>query len=302
MRKVLWYCVGGGAAVALGLMAIGLHACRYPESLVGRYLVTVAGVSSVALQPVAVVGPAAVHHVYRVLETRAGTTHTTGCTEDCAPAEPQPVPEADPVKSGECLQGNIVMGLEQQAAPAPIVIPEDDPPAGQAAVVPSGDSVKVLIGEVEGGIIPQQDQTVPMVMPYCTEEEQQSTDKMPYVSRCEDGTDWQQGLKTTTGSGEVSEPSEPDAVPNCQEDKNYHEHYSGCPYSGCSRATPTCTPGKEEVSEEVLPMPHKDHKKHHTTHKAYKGYERCPTHPEVDTMEYRPETDGKLNEYGPGPF
>jgi hypothetical protein len=182
-----------------------------------------------------------------------------------------------------------------------------------------------MVGLPNGAEVP--DAVCPMVMPYCTDDEEQAAAKrvMPYaeddgvkpataIEESEDNA-FKAWMKLIEGSDQAEKDGpaevlpapteEPSTEPKCQEDSRIHEHYSGCPSMTCpytgksypSHAPSTKKSGKEESSEEpALPGRIRKH-----SGKGRKSEDSRPHTEGVDTMEYRP-SDGGLNEYGPGPL
>jgi hypothetical protein len=291
MRKLIWCCTAAGVAAAGGLFMAARYTCCHPESLVGR------GVA-------------------------------TACMG--APILPEiPTPySACPAES--CENEEFPAGAETPA-PAPIVIHEDDPPMVErpqtqcpcnhgaseichhAALCPPAQvDTSDLHGPTPAAYTDEHFPSCPTVMPYCTDEEESAPEELPMPRAAEEGLEHQvfsfwMGWFGMTGPV-ISETSEPpmDDVPRCEEDLHYFEHYSGVPYTGpCQppcrkRPSPARPPLKGKGEDDCCEPPQalKIHKAH------YNGPPRaedCPSHPEVDTMEYR-RSDGGLNEFGPGPY
>ncbi len=287
-----------------------------PNSTVGRCLTTAAN-ASIAMQPVTGLATMVVQATHHYL-TPQETATVAGSTEECIPADPQPVA---PEPAVEVVEGVVLDGPVQQVeqGPDPIVINEEEPASRVEEAEPPSSTID-LPGLPDG--------ICPMVMPYCTDDEPMSKPSMPYAdSEAEkpaaggDESDdkvfkaWM-NLFEASGRESKSEPAEqlpapteepsirsdePQAEPKCQEDSHLHEHYSGCPHTYCpytGKSYPSDTAatksGKEENSEEPAPAPKKHGKKG-------KDKETCPHTEGVDTMEYRP-SDGGLHEYGPSPL
>jgi hypothetical protein len=314
MRKLLWCCSAAGVLAGAGLFTATFFACRNPESVVGRCVGAAAG-TSVLVEPMARAAAVLAKVTHQVVAAPE-TSSAIGSVEECVPPDPQPIepePMAEPAEAG-------VIEMPQNELPpeaAPIVIHEEDPmPHEGVEAVPSTI-------DINGMQEPLPPSACPMVMPYCTDDDEGEVapkPSMPYADEGEtkraDGSEetddgYKAWKKLFEGAGQESR-SEGEELPapaadipgepKCQEDCHRHEHYSGCPYVTCpytGKSYPLCgpapKPGKEEPSEEPAPRPNKPGKKHG------KGDKDRPRTEGVDTMEYRP-SDGKLNEYGPGPF
>jgi hypothetical protein len=313
MRKWVWCCTAAGVLAAGGVCAVARYACC-PASALYRGL----AVYAATLHPLARLSMAAGQCARGPVVAETAPQADLDDDDD-VPPEPTPVsPEADDAASA------IVCG------PAPIVIHEEEPPPaeGSEALDPNewhatGVLCPPATVEQAGYTQPVQEpankgSACPMVMPYCTDEEAPLTavPAMPHADDMPLSTFsatlfryWLSGLgepKEDKGGEETAEPAPADEPPNCQEDAHYHEHYSGCPYTGYHLPSQRCpvTPAgaaparrdRDECGETPAPKKHKVN----YPRKSGRG-EECPKHPDVDTMEYR-RSDGGLNEYGPGPF
>jgi hypothetical protein len=278
MRKLFWCCAAAGVLVVGGLFSASYYAGRHPDTAFGRCVTTAAG-ASVVLQPATVIGPVVSKTVGHVLKPH-GPAATTAA-HDCIPDEPRPVDAAP-------AAGVIpVEGPAPEQGPDPIVIDEGEPAdQGEALPMPSAVDMDGPPGGAAVEPCQEPDPACPMVMPYCTDDDEGPAPAMPHADEDQPARKNGEG-----GAGHFNPWRElfEDAEPRCQEDSHIHEHYSGCPYTGRK-------PGKEEASEEPVPLPKKPANKHG---KGCKG--DCTPTEGVDTMEYR-RSDGGLNEYGPGPF
>jgi hypothetical protein len=323
MRKLLWSCVGLGVLTAGGFYLAANYACRHPASVVGRCVI------ATLVQPLAGLGTMVVGS--STGGPLGGDAAGTATEEMCIPDDPTPVAEEAPVEPAPPLPVSGVLEAPQAEvrAPAPIVIheepepatpPQPEEPSESESKEPSGTPT---VATASGPAVPEK--TYPPLMPYCTDDA--TPMRMPYADENEDsgagqaGTDpdngtswWQRLFHLRAPEGRVpggAEPSEPDGASDCREDGNYHQHYSGCPYTGrcCPdspkpkapvSARPDRKPhGKGEAGEEQEPPaePETHGQKQH--YKGCRDGDDCPRHPEVDTMEFRPSDRG-LNEYGPG--
>jgi hypothetical protein len=117
---------------------------------------------------------------------------------------------------------------------------------------------------------------------------------------------------------EQSEKVKDGMPPDCQEDPARDHQYPGCPYSGGCPYGGSCPSGPcinpstkpqpeeetpkagEETQETVPPSPAPEHKPANVP--PYAGSEDVPSHPEVDTTEFRPREDARRGEFDPAPF
>ncbi len=316
MRKLIWCCSAAGLLVVGGMFSVSYYACRNPESAMSRCLNTATS-TSLVIQPVVSIGTAvarATHHVVNSYEPAS----PAGSIEECVPADPVPVAQDDAA----------AVEKPWAHAPAPIVIPEDEPMPREEALVPPPVVEPTPI-----------ESPCPVVMPYCTDDDDpMPRPHMPYADgekstgaeeEAEDGVmkAWKEFFKEA-GPDNPASPSEeqkaiptekPNSEPKCQEDSHLHEHYPGCPSTTCPQTgknRPAAPADKktgqrveplhkkvwdfEEASEMPVEKP-KEHGKKGAPSKDCEGKKGCPRTQGVDTMEYR-RSDGGLNEYGPGPF
>ena len=307
MRKLIWCGAAVGVLLAGGLFVTWQYARAHPDSLAGRFLVSASGVA-IFLNPLAGAGPLVEHVVHHWAPA--------GGSEECV--EIAPGDEAhwreEPICVGQEGGEHAVMKLEMAgvmelpaaeppAGPAPIVIPEDDPPAAPAD---EGGAVAPVAATIE---MPE-DEACPRVMPYCEDGRAPAPAHMPYADegeepagaadapaeqpKCECFKAFLKKLIEKHACKPDAEAEGGDPEPGC------HHHHTGCPantcpYTGRCYPEPPCpkkAPGGAEDSEGPA--------KHHR--KGCDDGEGCPQHPEVDTMEYR-KSDGRLDDYGPGgPF
>lgn len=135
-----------------------------------------------------------------------------------------------------------------------------------------------------------------MPMPPCQDEESEATgEKKVAEDACPIADFWMSLFR------DLMKDKDQDAVPpaaeeadavdegvpaDCQEDKDYHQRYPSCPYmGGCPGSRSACPPSlkkDQEVDEPIVeeeiaePRP------------APETTDEAPTHPDVDTMEFRP--------------
>lgn len=283
MRKLFWCCTAAGVLAVGGVCAVAHHA-GCPASIVSRGAVAAAAL----IHPLTGLGLTA----GRCTCGPAGeeTAARDDASNNAVPPEPKPVaPEAVGAPPTAVAHG-----------PSPIVIREEEPTEHEESGT-TGTLCPPATIEPSGERAPP----CPATMPYCTDEGVPTAAEAKLLYQIWLGLFGES--KVTRGGEETAEPARAAEPPSCQEDAHYHEHYSGCPYTGYHLPSKRCpvTPvqaepgkhrGEDECCEEPAP------KKHKVNYPGKAGKdEECPKHPEVDTMEYR-RSDGSLSEYGPGPF
>jgi hypothetical protein len=203
----------------------------------------------------------------------------------------------------------------RELPPAPIVIQEEDPPGVEASEAgPAHMCTGAAVGSSPASAICGNEHLpgCPMEMPYCTDEDAPLAEELP-MPRIESTQTPSQPIPFWIGffgssAQDICESSKTPGSqqPRCEVDLQYFEDLCGCPAAAPAQAkraklaTPTVAPqknrGQDECSEQACP---KIHKVNHPGSPF--PFEEAPKRPDVDTMEYR-KSDGKLNEYGPGPF
>jgi hypothetical protein len=231
----------------------------------------------------------------------AGCRAVMGCPATSCPLEPE-----KPTSPPESMPDDAI--LQVSAAPAPIVIRDDEHAAGCPDA--NGDTHALMLPEWSTAVAsamalatPANEPAAvcPMVMPYCTDDEEAPKCKVPHMPLADEVVPMKHGV-----CAEACEMPEHFDHPDCQEDAHYHEQYPGVPYVGpatkpmphSEKKMPPAVPAEEECTEPGGPAP-----RLHRAHYPGKGCgcDGCPARPDVDTMEYR-RSDGGLNEYGPGPL
>jgi hypothetical protein len=289
MRKVFWLSTGCGVLMVFGVVATANHAARYPRSIIGRVL---HGASHIAarLSPMTGFAP--------MLAKSQITTGDVIAGVDGIPEEPEPVPEA--VAPAEKTD-------PAEVSAAPIVIPDEDrgpiePVAGEHVVVPFE----------QAECPPAAAQVAPATMPYCRDEEECEVLPMPR-EECELLPMPEIEFNERNYEIDVEQPRDGNPADECRQDPHHH-HTAVCPYTG--QSYPACTPdgrcpsmnpqpcnppkkaGAEEPSEPQARSPHQSALRKIRLFKEHEPIDDlCPTHPEVDTMEYR-ASDGQLYDYG----
>jgi hypothetical protein len=242
---------------------------------------------------------------------------TTRCPCRARPAE---FPGQPGASAAEQVSGPVTCAEHApDYTPPPIVIREDEPPVaepselGGAAAWPVDAATGVARMPHADGAVPQEQVPDPAplaapTMPYCTD----NATAVPHMppadedeTRATPAYAWSEFLKAcgaSTGASVVPQPARERT--DCQEDVHYHDHYSGCPYTGPGEAVPPAAgkkPWHAPGGDDCCPSPLRRNARPRTGKPGPKqGAEDCPRHPEVDTMEYRP-SDGGLNEYGTVP-
>jgi hypothetical protein len=296
--------------------------------------VTASGVA-VVFNPLAGVGPSATEKVLRPWHVESRPEEQTAALS--IPADPVPVAEEGGVVVSE--KNALVEVPADPPAAEPIVIPEE--PIETKPLVPCEERPKPQADDAGKGVVPVLAQstgfgpdalaegvmvpenTCPRLMPYCTDEDQ-APKTMPYATDSEEepvletGDDgccnadafWKMFLGYEMPGKDpkkspMPEPVQPKKASGCQEDPNYYDHYSGCPFTTCpftGRSYPPSDAPKHVGSQEES-EPKTSPKKKPTKTLPHSDWDDdcCPKkHLDIDTMEYRP-SDGKLNEFRLGP-
>jgi hypothetical protein len=319
MRKLIWCSAAAGVLLAGGLFVAWQHARANPDSLAGRLVVSTSGVA-IFLNPVAGAG-ALVEHVVHHWGPAGGSEE---CVEiapgDEARWQEEPVCVGREGGEHEAMKLELAGVLELPAAeppagPAPIVIPEDDPPPA----APADENGNVA--PVAASTIDMETEAAPPAMPYCEDDRAPAPAHMPYADEGEEPAAAEappskpkcECLKAffmklfakPEGEAGASAGAEDGGTKGDPGEADYHryhpDHHSGCPSNYCPY-TGRCYPEPAAPP----PCPKKSHRGEENSEgpaKHPKGCgEGCPKHPEVDTMEYR-KSDGRLDDYGPGgPF
>jgi hypothetical protein len=326
MRKALWCCAAAAAVLTGGVTWTVYHGIKHPDSC-GRMLSQASRIG-LFMSPLGIVSHLAGEPMVGSCETEAAGDWLA----EGIPEEPQPVEAAEELVPVLPLAG--ALELPAAALAPPIVINEDDPLHEPIMCEPGNDQKLDLTAfQVQAGLNPEvPSNTCPMVMPYCTDEDEApaqmpyATDDEPaagYTSEKQDRDSWffriWSNLLPKKVASEEAPPEDtdvlcPDQCPgmgDCKEDSHYHHQYPGCPHTVCpytGRSYPdeamtppssNAAPSGSEEGSETKPAPKK---MMHKSKKVDSEQDGCPKHPDVDTMEFRP-SDRQLNEHGPGgPF
>ncbi|MFO0929066.1 MAG: hypothetical protein U0736_18930 [Gemmataceae bacterium] len=295
MRKLIWVGLAGSALLVVGVCTTALLAARYPNSFAGWWL---------PIRVVKVDHPPAPAVVVGVPDDPVPVG------ESATPAQIV-IPEDDASASGgptafehlltPCAKGNEEGRGVSVAHTAPTVMPYTDEDGAGHKVGGEKSVVVTTSFTVEPERMPYADECEKLHMPCFVEEVQPAAGVEEEQEEQADVTD----APSTGAAGKLIRSLEqmmkrstvPDAAPTapaCQEDPNYHQHYSGCPYNGHSTCPNRGCPGSgaESHSRSVIQKI-----------RSYKFRETAeePAPTEVDTAEMRPE-DHKLNENGQGKF
>lgn len=289
MRKLIWCGSAAGLLVIGGMIAVSYYAGCHPNSTVGR-CIRAAASATLVIQPAA----------------HFGTT-PQGSTIHAIPADPQPIV---PPQTMEPAEAGVADNPEPEENHdlSPIIIKEEELlPANEE--LNKGPTAEIPTLNERNFEVPAS--AAPMHMPYCTDDDEATAKKEdqatnPLKASAEES--FKEWMKMYKGAEEANDaaakeeiPDLPQTGPKCQEDIHRHEQYSGCPHTtgpckGKSGSSGTYKSGREESSE----APKKRRKKPSSGKECEKS-KSCP-HPQgVDTMEYR-KSDGRLNEYGHGPY
>jgi hypothetical protein len=309
MRKLFWGCTACSVVLAGGVISTAHFALHHPESVVGRVL-NGASYAAAFVNPVSGLGPV-------VEQARAAEEGDGGeCGAEAVPGEPVPVAEEP---TGEDLVGKpaepgpIVVA---NSGGAPIVINEEERPAGSAHL-PMPETVSPV--QHTGPFNPASEcppcaSAAPTVMPYC-EGEEEACEMLPMPAR---------EAETLPMPRKVEEEEEGEQPDACSEQECIGELFRRCveeqlgkprtdaapaldsPPTGCPPLHPCQPPGKQRGStapgsEGPSEASGRAVRRKLSIFTNPSSDEGCPRHPEVDTMEFRP-SDRCLYDYGPGPL
>ncbi|HZY87324.1 MAG TPA: hypothetical protein VFE78_20985 [Gemmataceae bacterium] len=317
MRKLIWCSAAAAVLMAGGLFMVWQHARAHPDSLAGRCVVATSG-AAIFLNPLAGAGPLVEHVVHHWAPA--------GGSEECVTIAPGDEAhwQEEPVCIGQEGDGHEAMRLEmagvlelpaaeQPDGPAPIVIPEDDPPAP-----PADENGNVAPLAAPG--IDIENEVSPLSMPYCEDGRAPAPAHMPYADEGEEPAGaadaapaqpkceclkvfFKKLFKKSEDQPAAAEAEDGETKGEGEADYHrYHpEHHSGCPANYCPY-TGRCYPEPSSPHTKKSHGGEEDSEAPATHGKGCDKGEGCPKHPEVDTMEYR-KSDGHLDDYGPGgPF
>ncbi len=153
MRKLYWWCLGGGVLLLAGVFTAALVAVSYPESFAGRAALAASQVAA-SVNPLGQCG------------------RGCGCPQEPASVEEGPAEVCE--AGGEEPRRPFEFGVVAEPAPAPpITIPEDEPIPPVA--MPVGDDASCPLRAEELGIAGvecprgEHAEAAPPTMPYCEE-------------------------------------------------------------------------------------------------------------------------------------
>lgn len=226
----------------------------------------------------------------------------------CGCSQPEEIPTLDELPSEPiAIEEPQLLASVESTGPAPIVIREDEP--AEIASVPETIDLAIF----KGPMAPADAAVGTLTMPYCAED---APPPMPYVSDGDEADagelSWAKPYEVEHAKGcTYKQPRTEDSeAPRCEVVPAHYQHYSGtpplgsCPYA-CPHHHSDYKPmplgvGQEptEALKDLQPVGSTIQR-----HESFKPNEKgkLPRQAVVDTMEYR-KSDGKLNDFGPGPF
>lgn len=318
MRKLLWL---GAAALFSGLCGFCYVASEYPGSGISQATKSMVALSY-QVNPLARLVSRAPSQGNTLAKGAAATAE-----ENIAPPEPRPISPHLAQDSRSIDPGRPASEGErisiQFHADRTVARKNSEPPSTPLApsALPSLEKTTQTVAIFE--------ETAPRVMPHATDEDENSDvitqsirpEKTDYVGQ---STAHYSDLKTHSskkpsaslpgsGTAPITAAQMEQSVPF----HDYHAQMMVCPYTGRCLEMPrsestgsenkSVDPGSSEESEmEWIGPPQEEPESppHHTSHKMSipgSHLESDPSHPMIDTMEYRPG-DGNLGEYKPGPI
>jgi hypothetical protein len=306
MRTLIW----SGAAAALTAVTFTLlafdYARRHPESRLGRCAVQASRVAA-RCSPVGLLSRWLCQRAESA--ARAGKPVTVSVRETSRADRPSPpaaasgpVPEVIDLTEYRVQIQQEIEGCQPEECQSPMLL---SPPV--QAEIGSGLTSVLVSPSVLGA-----EEVEPM--PACCDEEPESPEKLPTDQTVDDAelieilrsllhdAAGQPVGEAATDPEEVAAdaPEEMDdgMAPDMQEDPDYHQHYPSCPHmnSRYCRYTGKCYPDEPPPTTE---QPQADRP---AAAPAEDGAEQEEMHPEVDTMEFRPEEDARQGEFEPQPF
>jgi hypothetical protein len=326
MRKLFWGCLAGGVAVAGGALGVMYHGCCHPDTLVGKYVRTASCIVTT--------GGAVPLVTEKVCTHSEGEAEEEGTSYSMPPivegeeeaVEPGPQQQQSGIVGPETAPITI---HEEEPAPSALVPPEVSGGAlrelPENGVEPQG-LVPGHCPQEMPYCVDQKKVAEPAAENSTKPEEESFEEAEPGTGAREEGettTFWQMILEMfkiempAWWSDPVEASVPMTTEPLAPENHSYH-HHSGCPYSGhcpyTGRCAPTTPPvveppatpatpetkatpqtGDEEPSEDAnLTALRQALKLRHRL--SGEKIEVAPTHPEVDTMEFRP-SDANLYDY-----
>jgi len=312
------------------------YAVHHPESLLTQCILTSFHLGP-EHNPFYQVGRAVGRTAFRVAQAEIGDNDMTTEEQEaleCVPPDPEPLPDDAPrepsIISPE--QRDFIIATIQEQLPS--VHTELN------AKSSSGDSSVQLFGEPQlcSPPLPVEDD-YPKVMPHCTDED--VPEHMPCPAESKSSSDplfkfWLDLFESAAKEANDMSGAEPqeeshyfhdEEPPQCLEDPAYQHQYPGCPYTGkCPGKESTTSPKIIDPAPTVKPKnANKRPEMKQDGNADPTGYlfdpkkyelparlrqllpgdsteaEEEPSHPEVDTMEFRP-TDARPGEFNPKPM
>lgn len=304
MRRLFW--CGAGLSVALAAYAnlLAWHVERNPDTFLAKYVI-VAYKVGIDYNPIARLG--------------SPLEDTTRTYTQSIPSYPQRLAAKMPRSSPEvCRENQEPLNLIQIS---PFTASEQEQEVVEQAgyVDPCVSASSSIDVQVAGVVTPgdvEESEGLPAIMPRCDEDKSSAApDTMPY---CDDDEPlfelWKNLFENDDSKKEPPAVMDKDEESETldgrlQEDPHYHHQYPGCPHSGstCCPYTGRCYPDRpqSEMKPTVPPIVAKKKKKKDSssqkrTSRKISIPEATPTHPDIDTMEFR-KSDAPKNDHTRAP-
>jgi len=325
-RKVRVGVVAAAAAAVFFYLAAG-YALHHPESLLTQCVVTTFHLGT-DHNPFFKVGQSVGRTAYRVAQAEVLSADMTSEEEEqlwCVPEEPLPVQEEQPKASSlvSSEQRDFIIHTIQEQLAA-VRVPMDSHTSSRLLPMPR-------FAEPELCAPPPLDQDdFPTFMPRCSDEDDSSS----LANKTKSSSDplfqfWLGLFESVAREDEDMNGAEPQEVsqetshyfhdeepPQCLEDPAYQHQYPGCPYTEkCPQSTPSTKTdavrsmkpkNKKPADEDLKPQSRMINPQNYDLPARLRQLlpgdsteaEEQPSHPEVDTMEFRP-SDARPGEFDP---
>jgi len=331
-RKVRVGVVAAAAAAVFFYLAAG-YALHHPESLLTQCVVTTFHLGT-DHNPFFKVGQSVGRTAYRIAQVEVVGADMTSEEEEqlwCVPEEPLPIqdapPEATSVISSE-QRDFIIHTIQEQLAA--VRVPMDSHTSSRLLPMPRFAEPELCAPP------PLDNDDFPSFMPHCSDEDdssamanktKSSSDPLfqfwlgLFESVAREDEDMN-GAEPQEAAQETSHYFHDEEPPQCLEDPAYQHQYPGCPYTEkCPQSTPSTKTdavrsmkpkNKKPAHEDLKPDSKIDPQSRMINPQKYDlparlrqllpgdstEAEEQPSHPEVDTMEFRP-TDARPGEFDP---
>ncbi|HEV2949118.1 MAG TPA: hypothetical protein VGX70_17215 [Gemmataceae bacterium] len=333
-RKVRMGVVAAAATAVFFYLAAG-YALHHPESLLTQCVVTTFHLGT-DHNPFFKVGQSVGRTAYRIAQVEVVGADMTSEEEEqlwCVPEEPLPIqdapPEATSVISSE-QRDFIIRTIQEQLAA--VHVPRDSHTSSRLLPMPRFAEPELCAPP------PLDQDDFPSFMPHCSDEDDSSALANKTKSSSDPLFQFWLGLFESVAKEDVdmngAEPQEAaqetshyfhdEEPPQCLEDPAYQHQYPGCPYTEkCPRLEESGQPKKIDIApsakpknskktpsgvrqqEDQLDLPRIDPGKYELPARLRQllpgdstESEEEQSHPEVDTMEFRP-SDARQGEFDP---